>query len=203
MTMRSAVASFQQAVLRRRVAARFAMEHSSPEERKNYLQEHPNADPADHTIKKGKPKGKPEIDTSDAESAASASKSRFDSNKSAFQSIKKLSPKDKKYQQGYKKLEKSGDDAAAAGEKMLKKYENMADGYKGTAKREREAMVEMLSRHVDGWERAKNDFHPMSSSDRLANLYAAAQQIETYLQALPKSLKGDQNVAIDDSWREH
>lgn len=41
-----------------RVAARYAMEHSSPEALKEYLQEHPKADPAKHLVReKGKEEG--------------------------------------------------------------------------------------------------------------------------------------------------
>lgn len=54
--LKAAVIDFQQALLKRRVASRFAerhgMEHPSDDARKQYLKDHPNADPKNHTVKK-------------------------------------------------------------------------------------------------------------------------------------------------------
>jgi hypothetical protein len=54
--LKAAVIDFQQALLKRRVASRFAerhgMEHPSDDARKQYLKDHPNADPSNHTVKK-------------------------------------------------------------------------------------------------------------------------------------------------------
>lgn len=47
---------FEQALLVGRVASRFAMEHDSPAAMKKYLQEHPDADRSNHSVKKA-PKG--------------------------------------------------------------------------------------------------------------------------------------------------
>lgn len=50
-----------------RVTARFleAMEHSSPEALKEYLHEHPNADPKNHSVGKGKGEDKPKAHPAD------------------------------------------------------------------------------------------------------------------------------------------
>lgn len=51
-----AAREFQAAITRRRVVARFVerygMEHPSEEARKNYLKDHPNAEPRNHTVQK-------------------------------------------------------------------------------------------------------------------------------------------------------
>lgn len=55
-----AARDFQDALRARRVAARFlvAMEHPSEEARRNYLKDHPKAEPSQHTVKKtDKPSG--------------------------------------------------------------------------------------------------------------------------------------------------
>jgi len=52
MKSKNVVVRFRQAGLIKRVAARFAMEHSSPEELKDYLHEHPGADPKNHHVEK-------------------------------------------------------------------------------------------------------------------------------------------------------
>jgi hypothetical protein len=44
-----------------RVAHRFAMEHSSPDAKKKYLQEHPKADPGKHTVKDTSAGGTPKV----------------------------------------------------------------------------------------------------------------------------------------------
>jgi hypothetical protein len=58
--MASLLREFEDALIVRNVVARVttAMEHSSPEEMKEYLHLHPNADPKDHRVEKGKGKGK-------------------------------------------------------------------------------------------------------------------------------------------------
>lgn len=49
---RSAVQEFQDALSARKVAQKFAMEHPSDQARKEYLKDHPGADPKNHTVKK-------------------------------------------------------------------------------------------------------------------------------------------------------
>jgi len=206
MNPKNVAARFNQSLLPKRVAYRFAMQFNSPDELKGYLHDHPNADPSNHTVVKQKDKKpktqKPEIDAGPAEHASSAAKARFEDNKKTFQSIKKLPSKDKKWLKGYKDIEAAGTKAADAAKAMLKQYANMADGQKGNAKRQREAMLDYTDHMIQNWHRTKDSFGG-SSEERLANLYAGAQQLEAGLQALPKMLKGDNDVAIDDSWREH
>lgn len=54
--LKAAVIDFQQALLKKRIASKFAerfgMEHPSDDARKQYLKDHPNADPKNHTVKK-------------------------------------------------------------------------------------------------------------------------------------------------------
>ena len=50
-----AVRAFEQGLMTRRVASRFAMEHATPEARDKYLHEHPKAEPRNHTVKKDEP----------------------------------------------------------------------------------------------------------------------------------------------------
>jgi len=52
--MMNELIEFKFAVMARKVASRylFAMEHPTPEAMKQYLKDHPNADPANHSVKK-------------------------------------------------------------------------------------------------------------------------------------------------------
>jgi hypothetical protein len=52
MNSKNVVSRFRQVGLVKRVSARFAMEHSSPEALHEYLHEHPNADPKNHRVEK-------------------------------------------------------------------------------------------------------------------------------------------------------
>jgi len=205
MNSKNVVARFRQAELVKRVTSRFAMEHSSPEELKDYLHEHPNADPANHTVSKPKDKKpkaqKLEVDYGPAEHAGTAAKARFEDNKKTFQSIKKLPSKDKKWLKGYKDIETAGHKAAEAAKDLLKKYEPLADTLKGNAKREHNAMLDWTDHLVQNWNHTKDSFGG-SSEDRLANLYAGAQQLEAALRNWPKMLKGD-DAELDESWRDH
>lgn len=56
--MERSVEDFQEALLVQRVAERFAMEHPTPEARRDHLHEHPNADPKNHTVQSDKPDSK-------------------------------------------------------------------------------------------------------------------------------------------------
>lgn len=51
-TRRDAAEEFQDVLSARKVAARYAMEHPSDEARKDYLKDHPGADPKNHSVKK-------------------------------------------------------------------------------------------------------------------------------------------------------
>jgi len=200
MSLKEAAQAFEHAALRRRVAMRYAIEFPSEAAKSKYLKEHPDADPSNHTVRKKEPK--PKVDLSEAESAASASKSRFDDNKRTFERLKKL--KDgKDFDRGYSEIYEAGEKAADAAEKAVKKYEGMLDSLRGRAKKEVQGMLDLLEQSVREWN--GNKFDHVKEKDKrrqLPNTYGYAQKLESQLRALPEVLKGNYDVQIDDSWRE-
>lgn len=179
---------------------RYATEFPNDKALKQYLKEHPDADRSKHTVKKKETK--PKVDASEAESAASASKSRFDDNKRTFERLKQL--KDgKDFDRGYSEIYEAGEKAAEAASKAIKKYEGALDNLRGRARQEVQGILELLDQSVRDWNGNRFD-HAKEKNKRkqLPNTYGYAQKLESQLRALPEVLKGNYDVQIDDSWRE-
>lgn len=213
---------FKNALLARRVLAKTisAMEHPSAKARKDYLHEHPNADPKDHSVAKKEKGDSGDTGTSTEKMVAEAqpehvkSKARFEDNKKLFSDMKDLATKAsngsssaaKKLDSGYKKLYESGEKAAAAMNKILKKYENFADGAKGAEKREREAYLEVGVQHIRDWNSNKNNHMQKQDTsshvkiEQAERTYGYAQQLEATVKHFVDLLK-DPESTLDDSWR--
>ena len=113
-----------------RFLARVGMEHSSPEELKKYLHDHPDADKSKHTVKK--PKGeKPSNDNSPHQADVAKADTRKQETQKHFDDMKALKGKvdnadhsaKKKFDRAYDKLYEQGQAAAKAAEKLLPKLD--------------------------------------------------------------------------------
>lgn len=143
------------------------------------------------------------IDLSVAEAAAKKAKSRWDENLRTFKTLKVRGLDRKKYGDGFQKLVDNGKAAVAAIHEVAQKYQQAERSLRGEPRRQLSAAFGMMEYSVQQWSAwGEADFSNPSSENRLANTYASAQQMESYLKALPDLLKGLE-VIIDDSWREH
>lgn len=145
---------------------------------------------------------KPELDVTLAEAEEKKAEKRFDENRQNFKDLKKLGMANRdKYGKGVQKLVANGDKAAKAAQDLYSKYQGEGGALKGKAKRSFDAALEWLDDCVNKWERYKNDFGAGSAEERLANQYAAAQQLEASLKGLPNALRGKEEP-LDESWRD-
>ncbi len=143
------------------------------------------------------------IDTAAAEAAAKKAKTRWDENLRTFKAMKSKGLDRKKYGSGYQKLVDNGKEAVASIQAVAQKYQGAERSLRGEPRRQLSAAFKMFAYSIQQWSMwGENDFSNQSSENRLANTYALAQQMESYLKAFPDLLKGLE-VAIDDSWREH
>jgi hypothetical protein len=183
----------------RRVLARFigAMEHSSPEELKEYLHEHPDADPKNHSVKK--PGNGSGADPKAAEAESKRSDARSQDHDKHMASMKDLKKKvengdtaaAKKFDGAYKKLYEGGESAVKSAEKLLKQYEKLGgqDSQGGAA-------VKLLQSAVRDWGKNKIDHLQGSSKftgeklQQAEQTHAYAKKIEKCIQDLHKALKG-------------
>ena len=148
------------------------------------------------------------IDHSLAESEGHKGQARFDDNKKQHTEMKSLLKKvedanpgaKKKFDAAYDKMFENGEKAAAAGKKLLQKYEDAADHYKGSDKHQIEAALSMIERTIHQWENNKIDHHKAKGAlagqkmHQGENTYGYAQELE--------SLK-EPDMEVDDSWRNH
>lgn len=143
------------------------------------------------------------VDVSFAETAAKKSKSRWEDNLRTFKELKGKGLDRGKYGKGYQKLVDNGEEAVKALRAVAQQYEGSDRKLRGEARRQLKAAFQMMAYGLQQWSMwGKNDMSNQSSENRLANTYAYAQQMESYLKAFPDLLKGLE-VAIDDSWRDH
>jgi hypothetical protein len=143
------------------------------------------------------------VDTSVAEAEARKARTRWDENLKLFKFLKTRGLDRKKYGDGFQKLVDNGQEAVAAIKAVAHKYHGVERSLRGEPRRQLSATFGMLAYSVQHWEMwGPNDATNPSSENRLANTYAYAQQMESYLKALPDLLKGLE-VVIDDSWRDH
>lgn len=143
------------------------------------------------------------IDTSAAEAAARKSKTRWDDNLRTFKAMKVKGLDRKKYGEGYQKLVDNGKEAVEAIKAVAQKYHGAEQSLRGEPRRQLLAAFKMFAYSIQQWSMwGEGDFSNPSAENRLANTYALAQQMESYLKAFPDLLKGLE-VAIDDSWRDH
>lgn len=143
------------------------------------------------------------IDSAAAEAAAKKSKTRWDENLRTFKTLKTKGLDRKKYGDGFQKLVDNGKAAVQAINDVAHKYQGAERSLRGEPRRQLSAAFKLMAYGVQQWSMwGEADFSNPSSENRLANTYAYAQQMESYLKALPDLLKGLE-VAIDDSWREH
>jgi DNA polymerase III gamma/tau subunit len=214
--MDSLLRSFEDAVIIRNVVARTkaAMEFPTEKARKDYLREHPDADPKNHTVKKQTGGSKaPAVDSKLADEEHDKSKSRTEASNETFKSMKSLTRKvddgnkaaTKKFNDSYDKLYEGGEEAAKVADKLLKEYSDLGKGLRGEAKSENEATIKMLRHSLNQWNNNKID-HMRSKSEsgssrmnQVENTYGYAQQLESFIRGVSNSIKGDYQV--DESWR--
>lgn len=137
-----------------------------------------------------------------ADSFAKKAEKRFEENKDLFSAMKKMKGEREKYGKSYDKLLRNGNEASVAAQALIREYDGKSGGLKGKAKRAYDSALEWLDDCVRTWGRSSNDFGAGSAEARLANTYAAAQQLEAALRGLPDALRGKEKP-LDESWREH
>ncbi len=143
------------------------------------------------------------LDTASAEAAAKKSKTRWDENLRTFKELKGKGLDREKYGKGYQKLVANGEEAVKAIQDVAQKYHGSERKLRGEPRRQLGAAYKMFAYSIQQWSMwGKDDMSNPTAENRLANTYALAQQMESYLKAFPDLLKGLE-VAIDDSWREH
>lgn len=214
------VPSANEAVLVQRVALRFAdrlsMEHPSEEAKKNYLKEHPNADPSNHKVKqRSEGGGGGAIDHALAESEGPKGHARFEANKKSLGEMKALQKKvddanpaaKKKFDREYDKLYENGEKAAGAAKKLLQKYTKAHESLEGEAKEAMNDGLEMLHTNIKEWERNKMDHANAKARtthtklNQAQSTYAYAQQLDGAVKDFAKFLKDPEKHQVDESWR--
>ncbi len=199
------LAAFETAILVDRVVnrhlARVAMEFSTPEARKKYLEEHPGADASKHTVKKeekggGKGKGR---NVAPAAQAATKAKARSEGVNKAHEDMKSLLGKvenadsgaRKKFDKAYDKIAEGGEAAAKDAKKLIEQYHSDEDdSHVGAA-------AKLLQHAVQDWEtntmaHAKHR-DAMTGKKKLQQAeqsWAYARKIDEYIGMLDKALKG-------------
>ena len=200
---RQEVAAKDDAALVVRVASRFlprtAMEHSSPEELKKYLHEHPGADPKNHSVKKehGSGSGGP-AKGGDASSEAHKAKARGSETTKHFDEMKALKTKvenadptaKKKFDRAYSKLFENGESASKDASKLLKKFDHLDEHSQAGA------AVKMLHHAVSQWEQERAP-HALASGKLTHEKFRQAEQTASYakqvddkIEDLQKALSG-------------
>ncbi len=142
------------------------------------------------------------LDLDVAQNFAKQAEKRYEENKRLFQEMKKMRGYDDKYSKSFDKLSKNGDRASIAAQALIRQYAGKSGSLKGKAKQAFDSGLEWLGSCVRFWGRYSNDFGAGSAVERLANSYAAAQQLEAALRGMPAALQGKEEP-LDDSWREH
>jgi hypothetical protein len=142
------------------------------------------------------------IDLDLAETFAKQAAKRYEGNKRIFQAMKKMRGQQEKYGQSFEKLLKNGNTASVSAQALIHKYSGQSGLFKGKSKKIFESGLEWLGSCVRFWGRYSNDYGAGSAEERLANSYAAAQQLESAIRGIPAALQGKEEP-LDDSWREH
>lgn len=172
-----------------------AMEHSSPDARKNYLHEHPNADPSNHTVKQKSEKAKPSSggDTAADSSKAEARDKEVDRLYEEMKSLKKKvdnadESAKKKFNRAYSKIYDSGETAAKSAERLVKKFDHLDEDSEGGAS------VQMLHHALRNWrgnqlDHHKSHPHAHSKLQQAEQTWAYAKKIEEAIRNLHKYSK--------------
>lgn len=193
--MDSKLRSFEDALIVRNVVARtlISMEHATPEAMRDYLHEHPDADPKNHKVKKPSGGG-----SSSHEAEAGKSKSRsteidksYDTMKGLQKKVDSANPTAKRqFDNAYDKLYSGGESAVKSAQKLIKQH--------GSGGGEQaEAAVEILRHALKDWERnrvdharAKDEFSH-KKLQQAEQTHGYAQKLEEAIQNVSKALKGD------------
>ena len=179
----------------RNVLARFlgkvATEFPTEKALKNYLHDHPGADPKNHSVAKSE---------ASPTQHSSQAKKRFESNKQTLSDMKALQNKvekadttaTKKFDKAYTKLFDAGEAAAKDAKKLIEKHPED---------------TQLLQQYLSEWTRNKADH--LKAEDELSQgtlqqakiTYGYAQQLDSIVKDFDKLLADPDNAEIDDSWR--
>lgn len=216
---KTALIEFQDALIVRSIVARVAMEHSSPSEMKQYLHDHPGADPKDHHVKKqegggGAGKSKGDLDEGPAQAEGKKAEARMEDVKKSYSEMRDLKKKvddgnpvaKKKFERAYDKLLESGEKSHASAMKLLDKYGDAAKNMSGKEKKGMESALEALGNAASRWGLQKHRHHSAKYTedkmDMAPNTYGAAQEIDAMVKVFHKAMK-DPDQEIDTSWTKH
>lgn len=195
---------FKNEVLALRIAARYSakkrqrntMEHPSDKAKAQYLKDHPNADPSNHSVAKpggGKAPGADAM-KGDAEKANARSKER-EKTLSEMQSLKKgvedANPSaKKKFDKAYDKLYEHGEQAAKAAEKLVDKFDDVEGD-------QQIAAVKMVHHALRDWKSNQIDHHKGKGEQSRLKLNQAentagyGHQLDESIDMLHRALKGE------------
>jgi hypothetical protein len=170
--------------------ANVAMEHPS-EAKKQYLKDHPNADPSNHTVKGGGKGGDASAESHKAKARGAETTKHFDEMKSLKTKVENADPSaKKKFDRAYDKLYENGEAATKDAEKLLKKFDHLdEDSQAGAA-------VKMLHKAVREWGNERMRHH--SAKGALAGekmrqaeqTWSYAKQVDDKIEDLQKALSG-------------
>jgi hypothetical protein len=192
-----------------RVAARSmeAMEHATEEARKKYLQDHPNAKPSNHKVKKTQGRAKKDGEAVDnpPEAAAAKAKTREAETAKHFEDIKGLKVKyergdagaKKKVNTLYGKIFDNGEKAVKEAEKVISEYEDQVE-------EDSEAFdcLTMLDKAIRDWKSNLVDHHKKTTYfgegffEQAASSESYAKSVDKWIQATNSALKGEE-VHVD------